>query len=55
VLRSEAVVRIPEDADPVAYAPMLCAGTAVFNGMRKMGISPGATVGEYSPQLRYFL
>ena len=46
MLRSEAVVRIPEDADPMAYAPLLCAGTAVFNGMRKMGVGAGSTVGE---------
>jgi D-arabinose 1-dehydrogenase-like Zn-dependent alcohol dehydrogenase len=43
-LRSEAVVRIPQDADPAAYAPLLCAGVTVFNGIRNMNITPGDIV-----------
>ncbi|KAF2000812.1 alcohol dehydrogenase [Amniculicola lignicola CBS 123094] len=43
-LRTEAVVRIPKDADPAEYAPLLCAGVTVFNGIRKMNIVPGDTV-----------
>ncbi|RFU27673.1 hypothetical protein B7463_g8669, partial [Scytalidium lignicola] len=43
-LRSEAVVRVPTDVDPAAYAPILCAGITVFNSMRKMQISPGEVV-----------
>ncbi|CAO2651916.1 Nn.00g001990.m01.CDS01 [Neocucurbitaria sp. VM-36] len=43
-LRTEATVRIPEDADPAEYAPLLCAGVTVFNGIRKMGITAGDTV-----------
>lgn len=43
-LRSEAAVRIPSDADPAAYAPLLCAGVTVFNGIRKMGIVAGDVV-----------
>ncbi|KAH7068179.1 alcohol dehydrogenase [Paraphoma chrysanthemicola] len=43
-LRTEAVVRIPQDADPAEYAPLLCAGVTVFNGIRKMNIIPGDTV-----------
>ncbi|EMR81815.1 putative alcohol dehydrogenase protein [Botrytis cinerea BcDW1] len=43
-LRSEAVVRIPEDVDPYEYAPILCAGITVFNSMRKLQITPGEVV-----------
>lgn len=43
-LRSEAVVRIPHDADPAEYAPLLCAGVTVFNGIRQMNITPGDIV-----------
>lgn len=43
-LRTEAAVRIPKDADPAAYAPLLCAGVTVFNGIRKMGITAGDVV-----------
>lgn len=44
LLRSEAAVRIPSDVDPADYAPLLCAGVTVFNGIRKMEITPGDTV-----------
>ncbi len=43
-LRTEAAVRIPEEADPAETAPLLCAGVTVFNGMRRMGIMAGDTV-----------
>ncbi|KAJ8065925.1 hypothetical protein OCU04_005022 [Sclerotinia nivalis] len=43
-LRSEAVVRVPEDVDPYEYAPILCAGITVFNSMRKLQITPGEVV-----------
>ncbi|KAI1139779.1 alcohol dehydrogenase GroES-like domain-containing protein [Hypoxylon sp. FL0543] len=43
-LRSEAVVRIPRDVDAVKTAPLLCAGSTVFNALRKSGIPPGETV-----------
>ncbi|EUC33122.1 hypothetical protein COCCADRAFT_26527 [Bipolaris zeicola 26-R-13] len=43
-LRSEAAVRIPADADAAEYAPLLCAGVTVFNGIRKMNIQQGDTV-----------
>lgn len=45
ILRSEAVVRIPPEVDPATYCPLLCAGVTVFNGMRRMKITPGETVG----------
>lgn len=35
-LRTEAAVRIPEDADPAEVAPLLCAGVTVFNGIRNV-------------------
>lgn len=43
-LRTEAVVRVPADVDPAAYAPVLCAGITVFNGIRQMNITPGGVV-----------
>lgn len=43
-LRTEAAVRVPAEADPAEYAPLLCAGVTVFNGIRKMNIVPGDTV-----------
>ncbi|KAJ4305674.1 hypothetical protein N0V90_001205 [Kalmusia sp. IMI 367209] len=43
-LRSEAVIRLPDDADPAAYAPILCAGVAVFNGIRQMNPTSGSVV-----------
>lgn len=43
-LNSEAAVRIPKDADPAEYAPLLCAGVTVFNGIRKMNIVAGDVV-----------
>jgi D-arabinose 1-dehydrogenase-like Zn-dependent alcohol dehydrogenase len=43
-LRTEAAVRIPANADPASYAPLLCAGVTVFNGIRQMKIIPGDVV-----------
>ncbi|MCJ1306139.1 hypothetical protein MMC08_008957 [Hypocenomyce scalaris] len=44
ILNTEAVVSVPSDADPAAYAPLLCAGVTVFNSIRHMGVAPGETV-----------
>ncbi|KAL3425308.1 alcohol dehydrogenase-like domain-containing protein [Phlyctema vagabunda] len=44
LLRSEAVVRVPTDIDPVEYAPILCAGITVFNSIRKLNITSGEVV-----------
>ena len=44
LLRSEATVRVPSDVDPAAYAPLLCAGVTVFNGIRQMKVTPGEIV-----------
>ncbi|KAI1384232.1 alcohol dehydrogenase [Hypoxylon trugodes] len=44
LIREEAVVRVPSDADPVETAPLLCAGVTVFNGMRKLHVEQGNTV-----------
>ncbi|KAI2467112.1 alcohol dehydrogenase [Annulohypoxylon bovei var. microspora] len=44
LLREEAVVRVPSDADPAETAPLLCAGVTVFNSMRKMHVEQGNTV-----------
>lgn len=43
-LRSEAVVDIPKDLDPAAFAPQLCAGVTVFNSLRHQKLMPGSTV-----------
>ncbi|RYP91833.1 hypothetical protein DL770_002010 [Monosporascus sp. CRB-9-2] len=44
LLREEAVVRVPKEADPAQVAPLLCAGVTVFNSMRKMHVEQGNTV-----------
>lgn len=44
-MNSEAAVRIPPEVDPAAFCPLLCAGVTVFNGMRRLKITPGETVG----------
>ncbi|KAK6352015.1 hypothetical protein TWF718_005164 [Orbilia javanica] len=44
LLRREAVVSVPRDIDPATYAPILCAGVTVFNGLRNMNIRHGGTV-----------
>jgi D-arabinose 1-dehydrogenase-like Zn-dependent alcohol dehydrogenase len=44
LLRTEAVVTIPEGLDPAEVAPLLCAGVTVFNGIRQMNVRAGATV-----------
>jgi len=44
LLRTEAVVRVPKEVDPVEYAPILCAGITVFNSIRKLNITPGDIV-----------
>lgn len=47
VLRAEAAVRIPKElaqGDLAAWAPFLCAGVTVFNGMRRMGVMAGDVV-----------
>jgi D-arabinose 1-dehydrogenase-like Zn-dependent alcohol dehydrogenase len=44
LLRTEAVVNVPRDVDPVEYAPILCAGITVFNSIRKLKIQVGDLV-----------
>lgn len=44
LLRTEAVVKVPLDVDPVEYAPILCAGITIFNSIRKLNIPPGDLV-----------
>ncbi|KAI0508645.1 chaperonin 10-like protein [Xylaria bambusicola] len=44
ILRSEATVNIPEHVDAAKYAPILCAGMAVFNSIRHMNIAVGDLV-----------
>jgi D-arabinose 1-dehydrogenase-like Zn-dependent alcohol dehydrogenase len=44
LLRTEAVVKVPDDVDPAEYAPILCAGITVFNSIRKLNITTGELV-----------
>lgn len=44
ILRSEATVSVPDDVDPAAFCPFLCAGVTVFNSMRQQHIPAGETV-----------
>ncbi|RVD81441.1 uncharacterized protein DFL_009305 [Arthrobotrys flagrans] len=44
LLRREAVVSVPKDVDTASYAPILCAGVTVFNGLRNMNIRHGSIV-----------
>lgn len=39
-LRSEAIVSVPKEIDPVQAAPLLCAGITVFNSLRHMNVLP---------------
>ncbi|KAL2146151.1 hypothetical protein VTI28DRAFT_4991 [Corynascus sepedonium] len=43
-IRPESAVRVPDDVDAAKYAPVLCAGVTVFNGIRQMNVGPGETV-----------
>jgi D-arabinose 1-dehydrogenase-like Zn-dependent alcohol dehydrogenase len=40
----EALVRTPESLDPAEAAPLMCAGTTMFNGLRHSGALPGDLV-----------
>lgn len=44
LLRAEATVRVPADADPAEIAPLLCAGVTVFNAMRNMNVIQGGLI-----------
>ncbi|KAI0172249.1 putative alcohol dehydrogenase [Hypoxylon sp. FL1284] len=44
IVRSEAAAHVPDNVDAAKYAPILCAGMAVFNSMRHAGVGPGETV-----------
>jgi len=44
LLRTEALVSVPEDVDPAETAPLLCAGVTTFNSLRNMSILPGEIV-----------
>lgn len=35
---------MPDDVDAAKYAPVLCAGVTIFNGIRQMNVGPGETV-----------
>lgn len=39
------VVRVPQNLNPAAVAPLLCAGVTTFSPLRHFGVREGATVG----------
>ena len=41
---ASALARVPEALDPVASAPLLCAGITTFNALRNCGAAPGDLV-----------
>ena len=43
-LSTEAVVNVPSSVDPAEYAPLLCAGVTVFNGLRQQKVLAGELV-----------
>ncbi|KAI1391477.1 alcohol dehydrogenase GroES-like domain-containing protein [Hypoxylon trugodes] len=45
ILRAEASVHIPLDIDAKTCAPLLCAGSTIFHGLRISDLNPGDTVG----------
>lgn len=44
ILRSEALASLPTDVEPAIVAPLLCAGMAVFNGLRNLKYPQGSLV-----------
>ncbi|NMO55897.1 alcohol dehydrogenase catalytic domain-containing protein [Actinoplanes sp. TBRC 11911] len=44
VLKADFVTRLPEGLDPVAAAPLMCAGLTAFNALRRAGITPTSRV-----------
>lgn len=44
VLKADFVTPLPQGLDPVAAAPLMCAGLTAFNGLRQGGIAPTSRV-----------
>jgi alcohol dehydrogenase len=44
IAHMSAVAHVPDDLDPVASAPLLCAGVTTFNALRHTGAGPGDIV-----------
>jgi D-arabinose 1-dehydrogenase-like Zn-dependent alcohol dehydrogenase len=44
VVPQEALATMPESLDPIAAAPLMCAGITTFNALRHSGASPGDLV-----------
>ncbi|WP_405587609.1 alcohol dehydrogenase catalytic domain-containing protein [Streptomyces sp. NBC_01190] len=44
VFREGFVTPLPDSLDPVAGAPLMCAGLTAFNGLRKAGVTSGSRV-----------
>ncbi|MFZ2870651.1 zinc-dependent alcohol dehydrogenase [Zavarzinia sp.] len=45
VARADFVIALPEDADLVALAPILCAGVTTYRALKRSGARPGQFVG----------
>lgn len=44
IIRAQAAVHVPDGVDAAKFAPMLCAGSTVFNSIKAAKLSPGDTV-----------
>jgi alcohol dehydrogenase, propanol-preferring len=44
VLKADFVTPLPEGLDPVAGAPLMCAGLTAYNGLRQAGVTPTSRV-----------
>jgi D-arabinose 1-dehydrogenase-like Zn-dependent alcohol dehydrogenase len=44
IIRAQAAVHVPQHVDAAKFAPMLCAGSTVFNSIKAAKLSPGDTV-----------
>ena len=38
------VAKLPDDVDPIAIAPILCAGVTTYRGLKRSGVAPGQWV-----------
>ncbi|WP_029921461.1 NAD(P)-dependent alcohol dehydrogenase [Nevskia soli] len=45
VVHQDFVLQVPENLDPAAVAPLLCAGITTYSPLRKWGVSTGSKVG----------
>jgi D-arabinose 1-dehydrogenase-like Zn-dependent alcohol dehydrogenase len=44
IFKAAFVTPLPDGLDPVAAAPLMCAGITAYNGLRRAGVTPGSRV-----------